>query len=35
MVCTNKDVMQLMTTIDRRFMAGLVYFMGARELDVV
>ena len=30
--CTNKDVMQLMTTIDRRFMAGLAYFMGAREL---
>lgn len=27
-----KDVMQLMTTIDRRFMAGLAYFMGAREL---
>ena len=30
--CTRKDVMQLMTTIDRRFMAGLAYFMGAREL---
>lgn len=30
--CTNEDVMQLMTTIDRRFMAGLAYFMGAREL---
>lgn len=27
-----KDIMQLMTTIDRRFMAGLAYFMGAREL---
>ncbi len=27
-----EDVMQLMTTIDRRFMAGLAYFMGAREL---
>ena len=26
------DIMQLMTTIDRRFMAGLAYFMGAREL---
>lgn len=26
------DVMQLMTTIDRRFMAGLAYFLGAREL---
>ncbi len=30
--CTNEDVMQLMTTIDRRFMAGLAYFLGAREL---
>lgn len=30
--CTRDDVMQLMTTIDRRFMAGLAYFMGAREL---
>ena len=30
--CTKHDVMQLMTTIDRRFMAGLAYFMGAREL---
>ncbi len=29
---TREDVMQLMTTIDRRFMAGLAYFMGAREL---
>ncbi|MDR2358940.1 MAG: AMP-binding protein [Prevotellaceae bacterium] len=28
------DVMQLMTTIDRRFMAGLAYFMGARELGM-
>ncbi|MBU2950403.1 AMP-binding protein [Tamlana agarivorans] len=27
-----KDVIQLMTTIDRRFMAGLAYFLGAREL---
>ncbi|OBQ56928.1 AMP-binding protein [Tamlana sp. s12] len=26
------DVIQLMTTIDRRFMAGLAYFLGAREL---
>ncbi|WP_103069782.1 phenylacetate--CoA ligase family protein [Aquimarina sediminis] len=26
------DVLQLMTTIDRRFMAGLAYFLGAREL---
>ena len=30
--CTNKDIMQLMTTLDRRFMAGLAYYMGAREL---
>lgn len=30
--CSKSDVMQLMTTIDRRFMAGLAYFMGAREL---
>lgn len=29
---TDKDVMQLMTTIDRRFMAGLAYFLGARKL---
>lgn len=29
---TSKDVMQLMTTIDRRFMAGLAYFLGARAL---
>lgn len=27
-----EDVLQLMTTIDRRFMAGLAYFLGAREL---
>lgn len=30
--CTSSDIMQLMTTIDRRFMAGLAYYMGAREL---
>ena len=30
--CTKEDVIQLMTTIDRRFMAGLAYFLGAREL---
>ncbi|WP_299887218.1 phenylacetate--CoA ligase family protein [uncultured Lacinutrix sp.] len=29
---TNDDVLQLMTTIDRRFMAGLAYFLGARQL---
>ena len=26
------DVIQLMTTLDRRFMAGLAYFLGARKL---
>ena len=26
--CTKQDVMQLMTTLDRRFMAGLAYYMG-------
>ena len=30
---TENDVMQLMTTIDRRFMAGLAYFLGARKLS--
>lgn len=30
--CTDDDIMQLMTTIDRRFMAGLAYFLGARAL---
>ena len=30
--CTQNDTIQLMTTIDRRFMAGLAYFLGAREL---
>ena len=30
--CTPEDVLQLMTTIDRRFMAGLAYFLGARKL---
>ena len=30
--CKKNEVIQLMTTIDRRFMAGLAYFMGAREL---
>lgn len=32
--CTTNDILQLMTTIDRRFMAGLAYFMGARELGM-
>ncbi len=30
--CTRDDIMQLMTTLDRRFMAGFAYYMGAREL---
>lgn len=30
---TEHDVMQLMTTMDRRFMAGLAYFLGARKLQ--
>jgi phenylacetate-CoA ligase len=30
--CSEGDVIQLMTTIDKRFMAGLAYFLGAREL---
>lgn len=30
--CERNDVLQLMTTIDRRFMAGMAYFLGAREL---
>jgi phenylacetate-CoA ligase len=29
---TADDIYQLMTTIDRRFMAGLAYFLGVREL---
>ncbi|MEO6302835.1 MAG: AMP-binding protein [Bacteroidia bacterium] len=29
---TNNDIIQLMTTIDRRFMAGMAYFLGARKL---
>lgn len=29
---TDTDILQLMTTIDRRFMAGLAYFLGARKL---
>lgn len=32
--CTKRDILQLMTTIDRRFMAGLAYYMGARELGM-
>jgi phenylacetate-CoA ligase len=30
--CTSNEVIQLMTTIDRRFMAGLAYFLGSRML---
>ena len=29
---TEDDILQLTTTIDRRFMAGLAYFLGARKL---
>lgn len=29
---TSDDVLQLMTTMDRRFMAGLAYFLGVRKL---
>ena len=32
--CARGDIMQLMTTLDRRFMAGLAYYMGARELGL-
>ena len=30
--CTSDDIFQLTTTIDKRFMAGLAYFLGARKL---
>jgi phenylacetate-CoA ligase len=30
--CTRNEVFQLMTTIDRRFMAGMAYFLGSRKL---
>jgi phenylacetate-CoA ligase len=30
--CTPDDILQLMTTMDKRFMAGLAYFLGARAL---
>ena len=30
--CTPDDILQLMVTIDKRFMAGLAYFMGARSM---
>lgn len=30
--CTSEDTYQLLTTIDKRFMAGLAYFLGVREI---
>jgi phenylacetate-CoA ligase len=30
--CSEKDIFQITTTLDRRFMAGLAYFMGARKM---
>jgi len=30
--CSKNEIFQLMTTIDRRFMAGLAYFLGSRRL---
>jgi phenylacetate-CoA ligase len=30
---TKGDVLQLMTTIDRQFMAGMAYYLGAQELE--
>ncbi|MGM9738272.1 MAG: phenylacetate--CoA ligase family protein [Candidatus Cryptobacteroides sp.] len=32
--CVKEDILQLMVTIDRRFMAGLAYFLGARRLGM-
>lgn len=32
--CTRRDILQLMTTMDRRFMAGLAYYLGAREMGM-
>jgi phenylacetate-CoA ligase len=31
--CTSEEIFQLMTTIDRRFMAGMAYFLGSRRLQ--
>jgi phenylacetate-CoA ligase len=31
--CSREEVFQLMTTMDRRFMAGLAYFLGSRMLN--
>lgn len=30
--CTSDDVFQLLTTIDKRFMAGMAYYLGVQEL---
>lgn len=30
--CTSREIFQLMTTIDRRFMAGMAYYLGSRKL---
>ena len=30
--CSSNEIFQLMTTIDRRFMAGMAYFLGSRRL---
>jgi len=30
--CTSREIFQLMTTIDRRFMAGMAYYLGSRML---
>lgn len=32
--CTPNDTLQLMTTLDKRFMAGMAYFLGAREMGM-
>ncbi|MBD79190.1 MAG: phenylacetate--CoA ligase [Crocinitomicaceae bacterium] len=31
--CNEEDIVQLMTTIDKRFMAGLAYFLGAKRMN--
>ena len=33
LIAPSDEVFQLMTTIDRRFMAGLAYFLGSRKLQ--
>jgi phenylacetate-CoA ligase len=30
--CSSREIFQLMTTIDRRFMAGMAYYLGSRKL---